>query len=105
MIARRGSGWLAAPFLLGVCIALGAFVYDQARREQPTRPAPSAGLGEAPPLAALPAQPKYSVAPVSDFSAILERPLFSPTRRPPEESGDAPAPAPEGAGPGAAHRT
>ncbi len=91
MIARRGSGWLAAPFLLGVCIALGAFVYDQARREQPS-PAPSAGLGEAPPLAALPAQPKYSVAPVSDFSAILERPLFSPTRQPPAEGVAAVAP-------------
>lgn len=84
MIARRGSGLLAVPFLLGVCIALGAFVYDQSRREQPG-PAPSAGVSETPPLAALPAQTSYSVAPVEDFSAILERPLFSPNRRPPAE--------------------
>ncbi len=84
MIARRASGWLAATFLLAVCFALGAFVYDQARRE-PTRSVASAGGGAPPPLAALPDQPSYSVAPVADFSAILERPLFSPTRRPPAE--------------------
>ncbi len=91
MIARRGSGWPAATFLLGVCIALGAFVYDQARREQPG-PAPPAGGGETPTLAALPAQPSYTAAPVADFSTILERPLFSPTRRPPEEGVAAVAP-------------
>ena len=95
MIARRGSGWLAAPFLLGVCIALAAFVYDQSRREQPG-PAPSVSAGETPPLAALPAQTSYSLAPVEDFSAILERPLFSPNRRPPAEGVAAVAPsAPE----------
>ncbi|MHA1537282.1 MAG: hypothetical protein ACTSUD_06980 [Alphaproteobacteria bacterium] len=84
MIARRGSGWLAVTFLLGVCFALGAFVYDQARRE-PSGPAPSAGAGEAPPLATLPAQLSYSAAPMADYLAILERPLFSPNRRPPAE--------------------
>jgi len=47
-------------------------------------PAPS-GRGEAPPLAMLPAQVDYAMAPVEDFSAILDRPLFSPIRRPPAE--------------------
>ncbi len=81
MIARRGSGWLAATLLLGVCLVLAAFVYDQARREAPGLAPP--GGGGAPPLAALPEEPNYAMAPLDDFSSILERPLFSPTRRPP----------------------
>ncbi len=84
MIARRGSGWLASTLLLGVCLALAAFVYLQMQTVAPG-PAPSGGGGETPPLAALPAQPSYAMAPVEDFSTILERPLFSPTRRPPAE--------------------
>ena len=83
MIARRGSGWLAATLLLGVCLALAAFVTIQVLTEAPG-PAPSGG-GETPPLAALPAQPSYAMAPVEDFSEIRERPLFSPTRRPPAQ--------------------
>ena len=83
MIARGGSGWLASTLLLGVCLALAAFVTDQVQMEA-LGPAPS-DSGTMPPLAVLPAQPNYEMAPVEDFSAILERPLFSPTRRPPAE--------------------
>jgi hypothetical protein len=84
MIARRGSGWLASTLLLGVCLALAAFVYVQVQTGAP-EPAPSGPGAGTPPLAALPAQPSYAMAPLEDFSAILERPLFSPTRRPPAE--------------------
>jgi hypothetical protein len=90
MIARRRSGWLATTLLLGVCLALGALVYLQVQREVPG-PAPS-GDGETPPLAALPAQPYYEMASLEDFSAVLERPLFSPTRRPPAEGAVPPQP-------------
>ncbi len=93
MMARRGSGWLASAFLLGVCLALAALVYAQVQMEAPG-PAPAGAGGETPPLAALPAPPSYAMAPVEDFSTILERPLFSPTRRPPAE-GVAAAAAPE----------
>ena len=92
MIARRGWGWPSSTLLLGVCLALAALVYVEAGMEAPG-PAPSGG-GETPPLAALPAQPYYARAPVEDFSTILERPLFSPTRRPPAQ-GVAAAAAPE----------
>ncbi len=92
MIARRGSGWLSATVLLGLCLVLAAFVYVQVRREAPG-PAPS-GAGATPPLAALPDQPRFTMAPAEDFTTILERPLFSPTRRPPAQ-GVAAAAAPE----------
>ncbi len=84
MIARRGSGWLASTLLLGVCLALAAFVVVQVQMEAPGPASSGVGVGT-PPLAALPAQPSYTMAPVEDFLAILERPLFSPTRRPPVE--------------------
>ena len=83
MIARRRSGWLVSTLLLGVCLTLAAFVYGQLQMEMPG-PAPAVSA-ETPPLPVLPAQPNYTMAPVEDFSAILERPLFSPTRRPPAE--------------------
>jgi hypothetical protein len=83
MIARRGSGWLVSTLLLGVCLALAAFVTVQVRMEAP-EPA-SWARGEVPPLAVLPAQPNFAMAPVENFSSILDRPLFSPTRRPPAE--------------------
>ncbi len=92
-MARRGSGWLASALLLGVCLALAALVYAQVQMEAPG-PAPAGAGGETPPMAALPAQPSYALAPLDDFSAILERPLFSPTRRPPAQ-GEAPTATPE----------
>ena len=93
MIARRRSGWLTSTLLLGLCLALAAFVYEQAGIEAPGPPPPTGG-GEAPRLAALSAQPNYTKAPLAEFSAVLERPLFSPTRRPPAE-GTVPEAAPE----------
>jgi hypothetical protein len=84
MIARHGSGWLATTLLLGVCLALAAFVYLEMQTAAPG-PAPSGDGGETPPMAALPAQLSYAMAPVEDFATILERPLFSPTRRPPAQ--------------------
>jgi hypothetical protein len=40
----------------------------------------------------------FSLPPIEDFSAIVDRPLFSPDRRPPPETSEAgePAAAPEG---------
>ncbi len=87
MIARRGSGWLAPALMLGVCAALAWTVYREIRvgREiQVGAPEPvEAAGGQAPPLPDLPAEPSFVMAPAESFSAILERPLFSPTRRSP----------------------
>ena len=83
MIARRGSGWLAPTLLLGICLALAAVVYGQVRTE---RPVPIAAMGgPAAPLPALPGQLSFAMPAAETFSGILERPLFSPTRRPPAE--------------------
>ncbi len=83
MIARRGSGWLAPALMLGVCAALAGTVYWEIRVGA-LEPVEAAG-GRAPPLPDLPAEPSFVMAPAESFSAILERPLFSPTRRPPAE--------------------
>ncbi len=83
MIARRGSGWLAPALMLGVCAALAWTVYWEIQVGAP-EPVEAAG-GQAPPLSDLPAEPSFVMAPAESFSAILERPLFSPTRRPPAE--------------------
>ncbi len=89
MIARRGSGWLAPALMLGVCAALAWTVYREIQVGQEIQvgapePVEVAG-GQAPPLPDLPAEPSFVMAPAESFSAILERPLFSPTRRPPAE--------------------
>ena len=84
MILQRGSGWLTSTLLLGICLALAAFVYVQVRTEVPG-PVPLGVTVGTPALAALPDQPSYAMAPVEDFSTILERPLFSPNRRPPAQ--------------------
>ncbi len=89
MIARRGSGWLAPALMLGVCAALAWTVYREIQVGREIRvgapePVEAAG-GQVPPLSDLPAEPSFVMAPAESFSAILERPLFSPTRRPPAE--------------------
>lgn len=83
MIARRRTGWLAPSLLLAVCLALAGVVYRQVQTEPPV-PIAAAG-GEAAPLPALPDQPSFTMPPLDTFAAVVERPLFSPTRRPPEE--------------------
>ena len=96
----RGRRWSAAlpPLLLGVlCVALGGRVYDEWLELQ--EPVPI----DAPPAATTAPAPAATDAPIapptsSSFAAILERPLFSPTRRPPAAA-PAAAPAPEAAAP------
>jgi hypothetical protein len=91
----RGRRWSAAlpPLLLaGLCAVLGGRVYDEWQALQdPVRidAPPAAAASAAVPSTA--AQPLTPPAPAS-FAALLERPLFSPTRRPPQA---APAPPPE----------
>ena len=81
------------PLLLAVlCAVLGGRVYDEWQlSQQPVR------IDEPSPAAAAPAPAAEAplVTPAAGaFAAIVERPLFSPTRRPPAAA-PPPAPAPE----------
>ncbi len=83
MIARRRPGWVMPTALLALCAGLGWLVYQGLQAAPP--PGPVAATGGAPPLDALPEETVFVMPPKQSFAAILERPLFSPTRRPPPE--------------------
>jgi hypothetical protein len=76
---------LAGPLLLFGCVAFGAILLIEIDR--PDRPAiaPSAAVGHADPLPALHQLP--ITPPTPQIAAILARPLFSPSRRPPQAKG------------------
>ncbi len=83
MIARRRPEWVLPTALLALCAGLGWLVYQGLQAAPP--PGPVAAAGGAPPLDALPEETVFVMPPEQSFAAILERPLFSPTRRPPPE--------------------
>ena len=83
MIARRRPGWAMPTALLALCAGLGWLVYQGLQAVPP--PGPVATAGGTPPLDALPEETAFVMPPEQSFAAILERPLFSPTRRPPPE--------------------
>jgi general secretion pathway protein N len=69
--------------MLGICAGLSWFIVQELQAPPP-EPLPVAG-GQAPVLPDLPAEPSFAMVPAETFSDIVERPLFSPTRRPPAE--------------------
>jgi general secretion pathway protein N len=92
-----GGGWwkrhrwtssetLATTVMAAICCVLAALIYVELD-EQPVRP-----LGMSPPGASgtspgstgsAPSQPEFALRPYEAYSAVLARPVFSPTRRPP----------------------
>jgi hypothetical protein len=82
MTARRWSKAMMPLALAAICAALGAKVYDEWRAlEQPVAiEAPAAATGDVP--ASLPLGPSLTTPSEDSFAAIIERPLFSPSRRP-----------------------
>ncbi len=82
MRRHRSNVWLP-PLLLVVCGALSWLIYREFMLE-PSTEASAKGLTAVPTtLPALPPEPQFSMLPIEDFQAILERPIFSPSRRPP----------------------
>ncbi len=67
--------------LILVCGSLGWELNRQWNTPLPEPSIPEAASGG---VAALPADPQYRMPPEESYSAIIERPLFSPSRRPPE---------------------
>jgi len=90
MIRRRSGGRLVTVLLIAACAGLAWTVY----RGLGAPPQPAAGVEPAADdgLPALPPVAGYEMAPLEDFMEIAERPLFSPTRRPPAGEGATVAP-------------
>lgn len=75
-------GLLSGPVLPAIlCLALGAAVYQQLTlpQGQPVESAVTPMVGSAPELDAV---DLFVLPPVEAFSEIVDRPVFSPTRRP-----------------------
>lgn len=78
----------AAFALVALCIGLAAAIYSEVSAP------PEAAPGSSPPAAANARQAKAdaptppAMPPLQRFSAVIERPLFSPSRRPPLQASD-----------------
>jgi hypothetical protein len=87
MARRRSQFWTLAGLVVACC-ALAWVIYQQLA----AAPGPSlAGDPQAMQIAAVPDLPPeadFSMPPIDSFEAILQRPIFSPTRSP--SDGDAP---------------
>ena len=86
-------------YLLVLCIGLASIVYWQVENPPsfPSGIAATDGPAGPDPTGAL--QAEFTFPPLAEFSEIVSRPLFSPSRRPPEETDDsdtdaAPPPSP-----------
>jgi hypothetical protein len=75
---------LLPALLLAGCLGLGWVIYHQLMASPAPRPA------DAPQTAALlpdlPEPTPFVMPPAEDFAAVVERPLFSPSRRPPSQA-------------------
>ena len=90
MIQRRSGNGILTALLVAACAGLGWTVYRgfSAPPEAPGAASPAAGDDVAP----LPEAASFEMPPLEAFSIVAERPLFSPTRRPPEGEVAAAAP-------------
>lgn len=89
MNAQRRSGILVPFALAVVCAALAAIVYQELWHLPSVAPSNPAGDSASPSFPALPPDPAFAMPPEESFAAVLERPVFSPSRRPVPSSGAA----------------
>lgn len=91
MIRRRTSGSLLPALFLAACAGLGWVIYQELRAfAAPEMPSPATGAATAD-VPALESRPNFRMPPEQRFAVILERPIFSPARRLPEEAAAAEA--------------
>ena len=79
--------------LLIACIGLTAVIYQEISATSHPQAINFVDAGPTRALAPLLPELRFAMAPIDDFAAIVERPIFSKTRRPPAPKA-APAPAP-----------
>lgn len=84
MRRRRTRLWLPGTLLL-LCLGLAGLVYQKLAVSPNPGALAGASAGPEVVLGELPAEPRFTPAAIESYDAVLERPLFSPTRRPPEE--------------------
>lgn len=82
MKSQRRSNFLVPVALAVVCAALGSIVYQQVRKLNSFSPSSSAVDSASPSFSPLPPDPAFAMPPEESFAAVLERPVFSPSRRP-----------------------
>jgi hypothetical protein len=82
---RTGTTVLLPALLLAACLGLGWEVYQQLITSPAPRPV-AVAAEPAEPLPALPEVVPFVMPPADDFAEVVERPLFSPTRRPPNQA-------------------
>ncbi len=82
MSGRRQSGVALPVALLLVCIGLILVVYQEMAAN--SRPQAVRAQDGGSSVAALPAAVQFTMTPLGDFEATVERPLFSASRRPPD---------------------
>jgi len=92
MTPRRRSKSVMLVFLAAICAVLAAKVYDEWRRLQQPVTLETAAVAAEDTAASPPLGPGLTVPDEDSFAAIVERPLFSPSRRPGQA---APASAPK----------
>ncbi len=82
MRRHRSNVWLL-PLLLVVCGALSWLIYREFMLGPSTEAAAKGSTAVPTTLPALPPESQFNTLPIENFQAILERPIFSPSRRPP----------------------
>ncbi len=91
MKRRRARLWLPTSFVVAY-LAFGWLIYQQLTGAPNTEALARVQPEHVPGLEELPPELQFAMAAIEDFESVLERPLFSPSRRPaPVEEGAAPA--------------
>ena len=90
MRRRKRRIWLPTALVL-VCLALGWLIYQQHTMSPNTEAFANSSTDPVIDLGVLPPEREFSMVAIEEFEAVLERPLFSPERRPPVRT-TAPAP-------------
>ncbi len=81
MSRRRPRLWLPTSFVVAY-LALGWLIYQQLTGAPKTEALARIQPEQVPALEELPPELQFAMAAIEDFESVLERPLFSPSRRP-----------------------
>ena len=82
MRMRRANLWLPTSLLL-ICLALVVLIYQQLTMAPNSEAFARSSTQRTVDLPDLPLAPQFAMTAIENYQAVLERPLFSPNRRPP----------------------